>query len=109
MEFPKKFINRVDELLEENIGNESSCIEVLKKKLLISYPHLYRKIRKETGLSPSQYIRKKKLEYAYHLIKSSDLNIAQIGYRVGFNSPAYFSKCFSEYYGSSPLKFRNIR
>jgi len=34
-------------------------------------------------------------------------SIAEIGFRVGFNSPAYFTKCFEEEFGHTPSEIKN--
>ena len=41
----------------------------------------------------------------YLLVEKLDLNIADISYKLGFNSPKYFSKCFKEYFNESPTDF----
>jgi hypothetical protein len=40
------------------------------------------------------------------LILETELNASEIAFRVGISSPAYFSKCFHEYYGFPPGEAR---
>jgi transcriptional regulator GlxA family with amidase domain len=47
-----------------------------------------------TGRNLQDYIEERRLERAYHLIRTTDENIQQIAVRVGFKDPAYFSRRF---------------
>jgi AraC-like DNA-binding protein len=40
------------------------------------------------------------------LTNETELNISDITYRLGFSTPRYFSKCFKELFGLSPLHYR---
>ncbi|MFT4535352.1 MAG: AraC-like DNA-binding protein, partial [Saprospiraceae bacterium] len=44
---------------------------------------------------------------AKKLLLSTDHNISEIAYSVGFNDPAYFSRTFSKEFNLSPSKFRS--
>ena len=100
------FFKRLDTIIAKKLKDEDFSIDTLCKELSISYSHIYRKIRQETGLTPSIYVRKRRLEYACELLKSTELNISEIAFRVGFNTQAYFSKCFSDEYDCTPLRYR---
>ncbi|WP_179346155.1 helix-turn-helix domain-containing protein [Winogradskyella ursingii] len=54
----------------------------------------------------TEFIRHVRLEQARDLMKSSDLNISQIVYTIGFTSRSYFSKIFKEKFGISPNEFK---
>ncbi|PIV93126.1 MAG: hypothetical protein COW44_11095, partial [Flavobacteriaceae bacterium CG17_big_fil_post_rev_8_21_14_2_50_33_15] len=66
---------------------------------------LHRKIKALTGLSASEFIRSQRLKLAAQLLKQSDINISQVGYSVGFNDHAYFSKCFKDTYKCTPTEY----
>lgn len=107
--YPPTFIHRLDAIIEANLHKEDFSIGFLCKQLTISYTHTYRKIRKETGLSPSMYVCKKRLIQACFLLENTELSMGEIAFRVGFNTQAYFSKCFSDTYGAPPLQYRKKR
>jgi transcriptional regulator GlxA family with amidase domain len=44
----------------------------------------------------------KRLEKSLQLLKTGQISIKDIAYQSGFNSVAYFSKCFRSFYGYSP-------
>ena len=105
-DLPMNFLSRVNQIIETRLSDENFTIELLCKELAISYSHTYRKIRQETGLSPSMYVCKKRLETAQYLMAKPGLSLGEIAFRVGFNTQAYFSKCFADIYGMPPLKYR---
>ena len=71
----------------------------------ISRAHLYHKFKTITGQSVKEFVRTIRLKRAAQLIKKNAGNITEIAYKVGFNNPAYFSKCFRKQFGSSPTQF----
>ena len=54
----------------------------------------------------TEYIRYTRLEAARDLIRTTDLNISQIVYTIGFSSRSYFSKIFKNKYGITPSEFK---
>jgi len=106
LSLPSNFLDRLDTIITKNLHKEDFSIEMLCKRLTISYTHAYRKIRTATGLSPSMYVCKMRLERAGQLLETTDLNMSEIAFRVGFNSQAYFSTCFADWYGCPPLRYR---
>ena len=54
----------------------------------------------------TEYIRHIRLESARNLIRTTDLNISQIVYTIGFTSRSYFSKIFKEKFGITPNEFK---
>jgi len=101
-----KFLDKLDSIIEENMGDEHFCVDNLSNLLYLSNSQVYRKVKQKTGLSPSNYIQKKRLEQAVILIQETDLSISQIAYQLGFNTASYFSRCFSEVFGYPPSELR---
>ena len=105
-DFPLNFMERADVVIVKNLSNENFSPYLLSKDLNLSYSQVYRKIKRSTGQTPSQYIRKIRLEKAYQLLKHSELMISDIASKVGFKSLSYFSHCFSKYFKDSPYHLR---
>lgn len=101
------FIKRVQVVLDQNITDDSFSIENFSDKLSMSRMQLHRKLKALTGLSASDFLRTERLKLAASLLRNESLNINEICYSTGFNSPSYFSKCFKETYGVLPSEFRN--
>lgn len=105
MKRPLTFIQQVDELILKNIAHPNMLL-LLKVRLKLSKSQIYRKIKKRTRLSPSLYIRQKRLAVAYDWLRTTDAPVSEIAKLVGFKQVAYFSRCFSGYYGISPSRVR---
>jgi transcriptional regulator GlxA family with amidase domain len=59
-----------------------------------------------TGLSTTALVRSIRLHKARELLLSTDLNVSEVGYEVGFGNPAYFSRIYAEEFGESPRETR---
>ena len=96
------FLQKIREIILQNISNEHFGIYDLVKKISLSRSQIHRKLKKINGKSITQFIREIRLEEALKLLKGEAGTAAEIAYKVGFNSPTYFNKCFHEYYGITP-------
>lgn len=103
----EKFIHSAKQIVLNNLQNEKFDTHSLASELGLSRSQVYRKIKLSTGKSPGRFIREIRLEEALKLMRSEDLTAAEVSYEVGFSSPQYFSKCFHEYYGNTPLALKN--
>lgn len=54
----------------------------------------------------TEFIRYTRLKEAKELMKTTDLNISEIVYSIGFTSRSYFSKIFREEYSMSPNQYK---
>jgi signal transduction histidine kinase/ligand-binding sensor domain-containing protein/DNA-binding response OmpR family regulator len=102
----KIFIDKLTSIIEQNISNEDFSVEILCDEIGMSRAQLHRKIKAVTNQSSSEFIRNFRLQRASELLKQDAGNIAEISYRVGFSSQAYFTKTFQELYGQTPLEFK---
>lgn len=71
----------------------------------LSKSQLYRKVMSITGVSLNVFLKEYRLQHALKSIESQKLNISETAFDCGFNSPAYFSKCFFESYGILPSTY----
>lgn len=71
-----------------------------------SIPHLSTLIKKNTGLSYSELIKKLKMSDAVDYLKNTDLSISEISKIIGYNSSDHFSRVFKSYYNISPQYYR---
>ena len=103
----QKFITELTAIIDENIENEQFGVSELAEIAGMSRSNLLRRIKKITNESASQFIRNIRLERGLALVKTGELTISEISYRVGFNSTSYFIKCFREHYGFPPGELEN--
>ncbi|WP_405564798.1 helix-turn-helix domain-containing protein [Polaribacter sp. Asnod6-C07] len=101
-----KFIEQAEVFVLEHISNEQFGVSELATLMHMSRSNLLRKIKKETELSASQFIRQVRLEKGKELLDETELTVSEISYQVGFSNNSYFIKCFREQYGLSPGEYR---
>ncbi len=102
----KIFIDKLTNIIEKNIENENFSVEVLSTEIGMSRSQLHRKLKALTNQAPSEFIRNFRLQRAANLIRQNAGNMAEIAYKVGFNSQAYFTKMFQENFGITPSDFK---
>lgn len=101
----EQFIRKVVKQVEENVANADYSVEDLCRDMGISRAHFYKKIMALTGKSPLEFIRHVRLQQAAQLLEKSQLTVAEVAYRVGFNNPKYFAKYFREVYHVLPSAY----
>ncbi len=98
----ENFINKAEAIVLENLSNEQFGVSELAEAMNMSRSNLLRKVKKNTKLSASQFIRQIRLKKGMELLRQTSLNVSEISFQVGFGSTSYFIKCFREYYGHPP-------
>ena len=73
----------------------------------VSKNHLCRVLKKEFGVTPTQYINEKRLEYAMYLLTETEEDIISVCYMCGFNNLSHFYHLFKEKYGTTPKGVRS--
>ncbi|GEQ86031.1 4-hydroxyphenylacetate catabolism regulatory protein HpaA [Patiriisocius marinistellae] len=96
-----KFINLIDENYTKGL-----TVAEYARLLFISSRTLSDLTNQLLNKTPSQIIKERIILEAQRLLLYSDLNVNQIGYRLGFDDPSYFVKYFKKNTNSSPLEFR---
>jgi len=100
------FISRLTEIVEANLHNDQFGVDELVREMGMSRTSIHRHLKNITHQSISQFIRKVRLEKAMQMLLDTDEPSSEIAYQVGFGSPAYFTHCFHEHYGFSPVEAR---
>jgi len=96
------FLLKVKNIIEENITDNKFGNVQLAKKMELSEPQLYRKIKALTNKPPVPFIRSIRLLKGKEMLQQTEMNISEVAYEVGFTDPAYFSRAFSKEFGVSP-------
>ncbi len=85
-----RFVSEFTSIVESNIGNEEFSIENIYKQMNISKVQLYRKVKALIGTNINEYILNTRLQKARYFLQHEDISVAEVAYRTGFSSPAYF-------------------
>jgi len=98
-------IIQIVELLDKNTSWVFSN-EELAQKVNMSTNGFIRLFSNETGISPLQYSRHKRIEKACLLLHFTKQSIDEIARKIGFQNRYYFSRVFKQITNHSPAKFR---
>src|SRR6056297_2650841 len=103
-----KTIRSYAKKIEKNIAKDFSLEDIsaetglTQAKLQEGFKLLYNK-------TVTEYIRHARLELARDYIATTEMNISEVVYSIGFTRRSYFSKIFKERYGLSPSEFKNSK
>lgn len=103
---PRKLQELID-YIKENISEDISLKDIASHSEL-SQATINRFFRDHLGTSTMNFIHKKKIERAKHLLLVTDLAISDIGPHIGINDVYYFSRFFKKMTGYSPTQFRRL-
>ena len=104
----RPFMDIVMEVMEKNYDNSEFGVQELADEMRMNRSVLSKKLNAEAGQPTAQFIRNYRLDIAKKMITENvaNRNITEIAYRVGFNDPKYFTRCFTKQYGVSPSAFK---
>ncbi|MCB9277404.1 MAG: response regulator [Lewinellaceae bacterium] len=105
-QYEDSFIIRVRSAVEAHLDDEDFATPQLCHAIGMSRSQLHKKIKALTGKSTTHFMRSIRLHKAKELLETTDLNISQVAYEVGFHDPKYFSKTFAEEFGLKPTEYR---
>ena len=106
---------RFQSLLEQHFVNKAKGEPVEPKSagdyaqlLHVEESYLTEAVKAVTGRPPTEIIRERTLLEAKHLMRHTDLTLAEIADYLDFNDPAYFSRVFKKQTGISPTHYRRL-
>lgn len=86
--------------------NRKLTVADVAKELAINDRYLYSLFVKHEGISPKEYILRRKMDAAADLLANTALSIKEVSIAVGINDIFSFSKLFKSRMGVSPTKYR---
>lgn len=97
----RKFEAMVEEAFRQRLS-----VSDYAARLAVSPTHLNRIVRQATGRPASAIINNRMLREARRMLIYTNLGAAEIGYELGYNDPAHFSRVFARGTGAPPRLFR---
>lgn len=93
-------------LVQQQLSDQSLSVRRLAELLDCAADYLSHSFHAQAGEPLSQYINRKRVEYAMSLLRESTLNISEIARAAGYADPGYFSRQFRRQIGLSPRAWR---
>jgi TolB-like protein/AraC-like DNA-binding protein len=98
----KEFIEKLTEIVITNLDNDKFGVDELVHASGLSHATVLHKIKSISQKTISQFICEIRLHKALEMLQNETVTSAEVAYKVGFGSPAYFSSCFHDYFGYTP-------
>lgn len=95
--------SRLRAIIQSNLHDDSFGVEQLAQAAATSRPTMFRRLKEESGLSPSVLLSEMRLECAESLLIAGEGTVSEVAYAVGFVSLAGFSRAYKRRYGVSPV------
>ncbi|MEM7539160.1 MAG: helix-turn-helix domain-containing protein, partial [Chloroflexota bacterium] len=101
----QKLVRRFKQMVIQQFKTEQS-VSVYAEQLDVTVKRLSNSVKSVTGQTPAQLIRQEIVIEAKRLFAYTEMTAAEVGYRLGFDDPSYFSRFFQRETGVSTMEFR---
>lgn len=107
LEFRKipSYIEKIHDLFEEHY-EENYSLDDLEARFSISKYRICREFGEYYGITPLQYLNRRRIRIACHLLETTSLRIHEVGSAVGIDNTNHFISLFKKYEGCTPLEYK---
>jgi AraC family transcriptional regulator len=98
-------LRQVTEFIHDNLSG-SITVTDMANLLEMGPCHFARAFKESTGMSPHQYVLRRRIERALQMLKETRESLAGVAYELGFSSQGHFSTVFRKAVGVSPSEYR---
>jgi AraC-like DNA-binding protein len=105
----EQFLEELNTVICENIENADLDVEQIAKKMNMSRPTFYRKIKAVSDLTPNELINLARLKKAAELLAEGNYKIYEVAAMVGYNSQTNFGRSFLKQFGVTPRDYASIK
>jgi AraC family transcriptional regulator len=102
-----RWLKRATEIVETRFLERLSLTGIASE-VGVHYVHLSRQFHRYNRCTVGELIRKRRIQYASHLLAHSETPLAEIALICGFSDQSHLSFLFKRYMGMSPSKFRAL-
>ena len=101
------FLQKLHAAVQERLGDSSLTVEDICRAIGMGRSNLYAKLSALTGTSFNLYLRSLRLARAKELLLTTNMNVSEVAYEVGFKDPKYFSRVFTDTYDMPPSELKD--
>ena len=101
----KELVAIAKQFMDENF-DQGITVSEAAAYVFLSQGYFTRAFRDETGISPMNYLMKKRIEKACKLLQNNEIKVSAISLQSGFSSPQRFNVAFRKQMGMTPMEYR---
>ena len=109
MRYPKKYLYQrivnAKQFIDEHYSKKINLSSIIRASYFSKY-HFIRLFKKAYGLTPHQYLIKRRIEKAKIDLKTTEKSIQEICYSLSFESPPSFTNLFKKRTAQTPSQYR---
>jgi signal transduction histidine kinase/ligand-binding sensor domain-containing protein/AraC-like DNA-binding protein/ActR/RegA family two-component response regulator len=102
----RAFVDRLKSAVETGLSNPDFGVGELAQAVFQDRSHLFRRTKELLGESPSDLLKRVRLEHAGRLLAEGEGSVAEVAYACGFNSVSHFCRSFRALNGVTPSEYR---
>ncbi len=99
------FLEKLSQLVDEHMDDPEFGVDMLARKVAMSQPVLYKKLKAVTNMSVNDFVKSLRLKKAAELIRKKQHTVYEVAYMVGYNDRKYFSREFKKQFGKTPTEY----
>ncbi len=101
-----EWISNLENIILRNIDQFDFTVENISQQMYISVPHLFRKVKKITGMTPKSFMDEIRFWEARRLLEEKKItSVSSVAFHVGLKSVKHFSKKFKKRFGVNPSEY----
>ncbi|HEU4608877.1 MAG TPA: AraC family transcriptional regulator, partial [Chitinophagaceae bacterium] len=104
----REFMGKLLLLVDEHMDDPGFGVDMLSRKMAMSAPILYRKLKALTGLSVNEFVKSLRLQKAATLLMERQHTVNEVSFMVGYNDRKYFSREFKKQFGQTPTEYVEV-
>ena len=101
----KELVSIAKQYMDENF-DQGITVSEAAAYVYLSQGYFTRAFRDETGISPMNYLMKKRIEKSCKLLQNNEIKVSAISLQSGFSSPQRFNVAFRKQMGMTPMEYR---
>lgn len=102
---PNPYIAAAKEYISQNYAKDIKIADIARE-LNLDRTYFSTVFKKQTGISPQQFLVVYRLERAAELLVDGDGSVAEAAYAAGYGDIVNFSRMFKKHFGTSPSRYR---
>lgn len=104
----REFMGKLLLLVDEHMDDPGFGVDMLSRKMAMSAPILYRKLKALTGMSVNEFVKSLRLQKAATLLMERQHTVNEVSFMVGYNDRKYFSREFKKQFGQTPTEYVEV-